>query len=112
MSDPDFRDPLDPQEPPVPTPAAAPPADKRAAAAAAIGEVGWERATIEKLAFAALAEQRAALRWKTFTRLAWLAFLVIGAWLLFHRAQSTASTTTSSQHSRLPVSNAALEKMV
>jgi protease-4 len=26
---------------------------------------GWERATLEKLAFAALAEQKAARRWKT-----------------------------------------------
>ncbi len=96
MSDPDFRDPLDPLEPPVPTPAAATPAEKRAAAA--IGDVGWERATLEKLAFAALTEQRATRRWKTFTRLAWLAFLVIGAWLLFHRAQSTTATTTNSPH--------------
>jgi len=34
---------------------------------------GWERATLEKLAFAALNEQKATRRWKTFTRLAWLA---------------------------------------
>ena len=33
---------------------------------------GWERATLEKLAFAALNEQKATRRWKTFVRLSWL----------------------------------------
>ncbi|HSV53241.1 MAG TPA: S49 family peptidase [Burkholderiaceae bacterium] len=45
----------------------------------------WERATLEKLAFAALAEQRTARRWKVVTRLAWLAFFVVLAWTLLHR---------------------------
>ena len=55
---------------------------------------GWERATLEKLAFASLKEQRATRRWKTFVRLAWLAFFVALAWLAFLRAQpSTAKTT-------------------
>ena len=35
-------------------------------------EPGWERATLEKLAFSALQEQRSARRWKIFFRLAWL----------------------------------------
>ena len=47
---------------------------------------GWERATLEKLAFAALREQRAARRWKTFVRLAWLAFFVFLAGFAFIRA--------------------------
>ncbi|MDQ7972961.1 MAG: S49 family peptidase [Rhodocyclaceae bacterium] len=55
---------------------------------------GWERATLEKLAFASLREQRATRRWKTFVRLAWLLFFVALAWLAFMRAQpSTAKTT-------------------
>ena len=36
----------------------------------------WERATLEKLAFAALNEQKSTRRWKTFVRLAWLAFFI------------------------------------
>lgn len=54
---------------------------------------GWERATLEKLAFAAIKEQRAARRWKTFVRLAWLAFFVALLWLGFSRTQSTAVST-------------------
>ncbi len=46
---------------------------------------GWERATLEKLAFAALNEQKATRRWKTFVRLAWLAFLVALVWMALHR---------------------------
>ena len=44
---------------------------------------GWERATLEKLAFAALNEQKSARKWKTFTRLAWLVFFIAVAWMLF-----------------------------
>ncbi|WP_354421754.1 S49 family peptidase [Variovorax atrisoli] len=57
---------------------------------------GWERATLEKLAFASLNEQKAARRWKTFTRLAWLAFFVFLAWAAFSR--STPSTAKTSAH--------------
>ncbi|MFZ4479015.1 MAG: S49 family peptidase [Rhodoferax sp.] len=46
---------------------------------------GWERATLEKLAFAALTEQRLARRWRNFVRLAWLAFLVLVAWIALSR---------------------------
>ena len=52
-------------------------ADERSDAAA-----GWERATLEKLAFATLQEQRTARRWRTFMRLAWLAFFVFLVWTL------------------------------
>ncbi len=48
---------------------------------------GWERATLEKLAFASLSEQKAARRWRTFVRLAWLVFFIALAWMLF-REQS------------------------
>ena len=42
---------------------------------------GWERATLEKLAFASLHEQRLARLWRNFFRFAWLAIFVLGAWL-------------------------------
>ena len=44
---------------------------------------GWERATLEKLAFAALNEQRAARRWKVVLRLLWLALLAAVVWLVY-----------------------------
>ncbi|MEO8858445.1 MAG: S49 family peptidase [Burkholderiaceae bacterium] len=50
------------------------------------GEVGWERATLEKLALSALQEQRAARRWRTFVRLAWLVFLVAVIWIAWQRS--------------------------
>jgi protease-4 len=55
---------------------------------------GWERATLEKLAFASLREQKATRRWKTFVRLGWLAFFIFLVWLGMSRA-NTAATTTS-----------------
>ena len=55
---------------------------------------GWERATLEKLAFAALNEQKAARRWKVFVRLSWLAFFIFVVWAAMHRgATSTAPST-------------------
>lgn len=46
---------------------------------------------LEKLAFSALAEQRAARRWRTFTRLGWLVFFIFLAWLALSREMATAS---------------------
>src|SRR4029078_8599846 len=57
---------------------------------------GWERATFEKLMFATLEEQRRARRWRSFIRLAWLAFFVFLLWALMHRG--TPSTDKSSPH--------------
>jgi len=57
---------------------------------------GWERATLEKLAFAALGEQKATRRWKTFVRLAWLAFFIFLAW--FALSRSTPSTAKTTAH--------------
>ncbi|HQX60339.1 MAG: S49 family peptidase [Rhodoferax sp.] len=54
----------------------------------------WERATLEKLAFAALAEQRTARRWKTFIRLSWLVFLIALVWLAMDRETATAQKST------------------
>jgi len=42
---------------------------------------GWERATLEKLAFASLHEQRLARLWRNFFRFAWLAIFVLCVWL-------------------------------
>lgn len=64
-----------------------------ASASAASSQPGWERSTLERLAFAALAEQRAARRWKIFFRLAWLSFFVLVAWLGLSRAQTSSATS-------------------
>lgn len=55
---------------------------------------GWERATLERLAFATLAEQRSARRWRLFVRLAWLAFFIVLAWVLLHRSSASSDKTT------------------
>ena len=57
---------------------------------------GWERNTLEKLAFASLNEQKATRRWKTFTRLAWLTFFVVLIWMVMHRG--TPATSASVAH--------------
>lgn len=54
---------------------------------------GWERATLEKLAFAALNEQKATRRWKTFVRLSWLAFFVFLVWFVMQRSTATSVST-------------------
>jgi protease-4 len=56
---------------------------------------GWERSVLEKLAFATLAEQRAARRWRTFTRLAWLAFFICIVWWGLSREMTTTSSKSS-----------------
>jgi protease-4 len=71
-----------PEDSMPPTPAA----PAAAKASAAPGEApGWERSALERLAFAALQEQRAARRWRSFVRLAWLAFFVVLIWMLMFR---------------------------
>jgi protease-4 len=55
---------------------------------------GWERATLEKLAFATLNEQKATRRWKTFVRLAWLLFLIAVIWMGLHRGTPATDATT------------------
>ncbi len=76
--EPPGSEPHQPEAPKEPAQAAIKPEAKKAAGHAP----GWERTTLEKLAFAALNEQRAARRWRNFTRLAWLAFLIFVAWAL------------------------------
>ena len=80
---------------PVREPAApaASPAPAPATPAAALPP-GWERATLEKLAFASLREQQAARRWRNFFRLAWLAVLLVGGWLAFSRTAPVTDKST------------------
>lgn len=60
---------------------------------------GWERDVLERLAFAALREQRAARRWKIFFRLLWLGVIGSLVWLLLRDAGST--STVSQPHTAL-----------
>ena len=62
-----------------PSPASVPPAGGRQRAA------GWEEATMERLMFATLEEQRTARRWRNFFRLSWLALIVFLIWAVMHR---------------------------
>ncbi len=55
----------------------------------------WEHATLEKLVFASLREQRATRRWKTFVRLAWLAFFVFLVWLAMSRVTPTVAKSNA-----------------
>ena len=61
--------------------------------AAAVGD-GWERQTLERLAFAALDEQRAARRWKVRLRLLWLAFLSVLLVLIYRGMPDAAAIST------------------
>lgn len=62
--------------------------------AGASGDQGWERAILEKLAFASLAEQRLARRWRNMVRLAWLAFFVVLAWVAIDRSGPSKDVST------------------
>ncbi|MDE1183675.1 S49 family peptidase [Paraburkholderia sp.] len=44
------------------------------------GEPGWERAALERIALAAITEQRAARRWKIFFRFVFLAVVLLVVW--------------------------------
>jgi protease IV len=67
-------------------------------ASSAVQTPGWERATLEKLAFASLNEQKTARRWRNFIRLAWLVFFVALLWMLFKEEGGSTSATTSTKH--------------
>ena len=60
----------------------------------ASGSPGWERATLEKLVFATLAEQRSTRRWRIFMRLAWLTFFVVLAWMAIDQRGAPRAVTT------------------
>ncbi len=73
----------------------APRQETPAASSASHAVPGWERAVLEKLAFAALEEQRAARRWKIISRLSWLAVFLLLVWLFSGSGQMG---STPSQH--------------
>jgi protease-4 len=56
---------------------------------------GWERATLERLAFASLAEQKAQRRWRNFFRLAWLLLIVTVLWLSLSRTHVSPNASTA-----------------
>jgi protease IV len=81
-----------PAEPPAATPA---PGTPTSSARPRVSDApGWERATMERLLFATLEEQRANRRWRAFTRLAWLAFFVFLIWILAFRGTPSTDKTT------------------
>ena len=57
-------------------------------------EASWERKTLERLAFAALEEQRAARRWKVRIRLLWLGLFAALLWLVHREMPDSASVST------------------
>ena len=75
-----------------PFPASQP--EKAAVAATSAQPANWERSALEKLASNYMAEQKTARRWRTFVRLAWLAFFVFLAWNVFHNGASTKDFST------------------
>ena len=77
-----------------PLESAQPPA--RASAAPAAAEPNWERSTLEKIAMAAIAEQRQARRWRNGLRLAWLLFVVTLTW--FGLQHSTVPSDVTRPH--------------
>ena len=54
----------------------------------------WERATLEKLVFATLKEQRAVRRWRMFNRLLWLVILGAVGWYLYQQQSLGAVQST------------------
>jgi protease-4 len=74
-----------PPDQPAEQPAATPAPSTPAPAPAATNAPGWERATMERLLFATLEEQKTARRWRAFVRLAWLAFFIFIIWALTFR---------------------------
>lgn len=93
----------DPHSPPEGSSAAsadpAPAAPRAASSPQGPSGVDWERATLEKLAFATLLEQKQARRWRNGLRLGWLLFLVVLAWVLLSR--NTTPTTVTSPHTAM-----------
>jgi protease-4 len=59
----------------------------------ATSALGWERATLEKLAMAAISEQRSARIWRNGIRLAWLLFLIALVWMGMERGSPTTDVT-------------------
>jgi protease-4 len=60
----------------------------------ATNDGAWERKTLEKLVFATLSEQRSVRRWRTFSRLTWVAFFGFLVWLWFAQSHPTPDAST------------------
>lgn len=99
-----MQEPSHPQEDTVPRPSASDSASGPSSGAAGAAtrarpvhpdDERWERNTLEKLAFAALHEQRQARRWRNGLRLAWLLFLVTLAWMLLSRSSDPVATSAA-----------------
>ncbi len=100
MTDPNHPDPLlEKQNQPQPLAEKAQAAIKNEANGGAGDPPGWERITLEKLAFAALAEQRTARRWRNFVRLAWLVFLIFLVWAVM--GPNGPATNVSTPHTAM-----------
>ncbi|WP_233802593.1 S49 family peptidase [Paraburkholderia sp. HP33-1] len=56
-------------------------------------EPGWERAALERIALAAINEQRAARRWRIFFRFVFLAVLALAAWGVLNFSGERVATT-------------------
>ncbi|MES2508687.1 MAG: S49 family peptidase [Pseudomonadota bacterium] len=94
MNDSNKPEPTDPFfEPSDMRPEAQPVAEKPVKKSDPTSAPGWERNTLEKLAFASLNEQKATRRWKTFVRLSWLAFFVFILWMALHRGTPASDAT-------------------
>lgn len=59
-----------------------------------VSEVGWERQTLEKLAFSLLEEQRTARRWKMFWRFVWLVLAGAVVWMGVVKTPSASAPAT------------------
>jgi protease-4 len=56
-------------------------------------EPGWERAALERIALAAISEQRAARRWKIFFRFVFIILLLVVVWGVFDFSGEKVATT-------------------
>ncbi len=56
-------------------------------------EPNWERAALERIALAAIREQRAARRWRIFFRFAFLAVLLLGVYAVFQASGDDVAAT-------------------
>lgn len=54
----------------------------------------WEREVLEKLAFAMLAEQKAARRWKTFWRMVWAVLIALAIWAGWSKTPSASAPSS------------------
>jgi len=91
-----MSDQLTPETPPAAERAPVTPDGKATGAAP-----GWERAALERIALAAIQEQRASRRWKIFFRFAFLLVLAVIAWRLFDVNGAVTTPGSSARHSAL-----------